>query len=516
MKEIELSKAIDVPAILRGTVSASRWEGVVQGAGLPPESRRQNLKSLQAAIDHAAGRGKFFELEPGLYPIEGESGLVVPAGESGFVWRGSKGSHIVQFSDNAPVLTVGDVEGSRMTGNADIRGVRLSYKTDQTMNAGASALRLGLMRSSILENIAIFADMSETGPIVRAHRGIHIVNATNPFGFFSNSMRDVIVAGAARHLLDFTLLGTGSVFQNVYLIQGTTGHPAPIAGEAFRVAGNNDLYESVFENLNVEWCIANVLMTMQNCRATSFIGCHLEGNRIHGHDPRVMQVTTSQLALLGFNILDLEVPAAGSDGLPPQIFGFYGDCALTGSGLQVSWSGAGRAGRRLHLCAPNRYDPAGARHAIALTDVTLRDLGGDNAPFVDLDPNLPRADFPGARAIERFVSRQDGLSRVEGATLSPDADITVYAQFHEPRIEYPASLGEPRVVTLSNRMKASGEGASAKPPGGSMVTVRRGAGTADAFPILVKNHDGALLQKISSANATLRFQFDGTRWNAVA
>lgn len=515
MAQIELSQALGLPPVLRGTVSGARWEGVTPGSGMPPEARARNFEGLQAALDHAAASGKFFELEPGLYQIDGARGLAVPAGEHGFVWRGSRGAHIQQFADDAPILTVGDVTGRRMTAHADIRGLRLSYAADQSDNRGASALRLGLMRSSIVENVAVFADYGVSGPRIQAHRGIEVTNAAMASGFFSNALRDIFVGGARRHLLDIALVGTGSVFQNIYLTQGVTGRPALIEGEALRIAGNADLYESVFENLNVEWCIANVLILAQNCRATSFIGCHLEGNRLVGEDPRVMQVSTSQLVFHGLNILDLEVPTEGADGLAPKVFGFYGDCALSASGLQVTWSRPGKARRTFQLCGPGRYNPPDDRHRVCITDLTIRDVGGGNAHRVELDANLPVGVFPSPAGVERFVCRQDGLSRVEGAGFDVNADITVYGQLVDPRLVFPATLGAHRGVTLSDRMKPDGEGAAARPASGAMASVRRASGTADAFAVAIRNHDGRLLDSIAVAGRTARFQFDGKDWRSV-
>jgi hypothetical protein len=267
----------------------------------------------------------------------------------------------------------------------------------------------------------------------------------------------------------------------------------------------------VFENVNIEWCVANVLVLLQNCRATSFIGCHMEGNRIEGRDPRVMQISTSQLNFSGLNILDLEV-GKGWDSRDPQIFGFYGDCAISGSNIHLSWSGAGKAKNDFYLCGPNRYNPPDERQTVSLVNVTVQDVGGDNAQHLALDPGLPHGQSPVPAVIERFASRPDGLCRVEGARLSSNADITVHAQLIDPYLEFPATLGAARTVTLSNRMKPAGDGAALTPQSGAIVTVRRNTGTADAFPLVVKNHDGKPLGTVSAAATTKRFQFDGANW----
>jgi hypothetical protein len=506
-----------MPFLLRGTVSARLWPGVTPGAGVGRAQRQRNLAGLQAALDHAVANRRFFELEPGLYEIEGEAGLRVPPTKDGFVWRGAKGSLLKQFADNAPVLTLGDVAGSREIQDMDLRGVRLLYDADQSDHARSSALRIGLMRNSTVEQVAVLAEYAETGPSVKAHRGIHITNASHAFGFFSNTVKDVMVGGAARSLLDIALVGTGSVFSNIYLTQGVTGSPQPIAGVPLRIAGTADLYETVFEQLNIEWCIANVLIHAQSCRSTTFLSTHLEGNRLAGWSPRVMTVATSGINAIGWNVLDQEIRRSEvTGGTRPSLFQCYGDCAITGSGMEIAWSAAGRVDIPFHLFSVSPDSPAGAQQAASVTNLSLRDAGGGNSRSFGLDAGVSSTGLGMSGGVARYT-HHELLSEVEGARFRGNADATVFGDHHRPLLCFPAALGGRRVVTLSDRLKPQGVGGSCSTPAGALVGVLREAGQGDPQELTVRGHDGRVLGAIGAAAAgtTRWFRFDGRAWQPL-
>lgn len=504
------------PHLSRGTVSGRSWSGVTPGAGIPRASRRMNLVGLQAAVNYASAHNKFFELEPGVFEIEGEAGLLIPASKDGFQWRGSKGSMIKQFSNNCPILTVGDVTATRReTQDLHLSGVRVFYASDQSGNVDSSALKIGLLRNSTIEQVSALADYGETGPLVKAYRGIHITSPGSRFGFFSNSLRDIIVGGAQHSLLDIALVGTGSVFSNVYLTQGVTGHPASILDAPLRIRGDADLYETVFEQLNIEWCIANTLIWVQSCRGTSFLGTHLEGNQLAGRSPSVVLVSTSQIDLSGFNVLDLGVKTKATTGgaPPPALFRCYGDNAIRGSSLQVSWSSPGGVDLGFDLVAVSETGPADAQQTVNVTNLIVRDVGGGNAKFLSLDSNMPASHFPTPSAIDTYTYGEL-FSQARGAKISAKANVTLFGQYSDPLLRYPAALGAPCTVTLSNRMKPGRVGAI-PPPVGALAGVRRDSGVPDRFDLVVANHDGAKLSTISTAAVTGWFRFDGTNWASV-
>lgn len=515
--EARAQSAPTAPYLLRGTVSGRLWPGVTLGeAG--PTARRTNLLSLQAALDFASAHRKFFELEPGLYELEGATGLVIPASKNGFEWRGSKESMLKQFSNDCPVLTVGDAtnRGIHCQG-LHLSGARVFYANDQSGQPRSSALQIGLLRNSIIENVSVLADYSATGPLVKAYRGIHITSASGPFGFFSNSLRDIFVAGADYSLMDVALVGTGSVFSNIYLTQGVTGHPAPISDSPLRIVGAADQYETVFEQLNIEWCAANALIKAQSCRATSFISMHLEGNQLRGSASSAIALASSQIILIGVNLLDLEAhtPAVPAEGAPPAVLRCYGDNVVHGSNVQVSWSGSDRLNTGLQLVAVNESSPADAQQIVSVANLVVRDVSGLNAKNLSLDANLPAASFPLPSAIENYRFG-DVLSQVAGGLIATNTDMTVFGQYERPLIQYPAALGAVRTVTLAKKMKPSGAGSTIPPAVGALAGVRRDSGVADGFGLVVANHDATGLATLLKSGATRWFRFDGANWAAVA
>jgi hypothetical protein len=505
------------PFLLRGTVSARLWPGVTPGRGVGRAQRHRNLVGLQAAVDHAAANQRFFELEPGLYEIEGAAGLQVPPGKDGFVWRGSKGSMLKQFADGAPVLTLGDVAGGREIQDMDLRGVRLLYDADQSRHGRSTALQIGLMRNSMVGQVAVLADYAEGGPMVKAHRGIHILNRSHAFGFFSNTVNDVLVGGAARSLLDIALVGTGSVFSNIYLTQGVTGSPQPIEGVPLRVAGTADLYETVFEQLNIEWCVANVLIHAQSCRSTTFLSTHLEGNRLVGWSPHVMTVATSSINTIGWNLLDQEVRRADiSGGTTPSVFQCYGDSAVAGSGMEIAWSAGGKVDMPFHLVSISPHSPVGAQHAVSVTNMSLRDAGGGNHSGFAFDAGVSAMGGGMSGHVARYVHHEI-LSQVEGARFTANSDVTVFGDHSRPLLCFPAALGARRVVTLSDRLKRQGPCSAMAVSPGALAGVRREAGQADTRELVVRGHDGRVLLSMGAAEAgvTRWFHFDGKAWQPL-
>lgn len=461
---------------------------------------------------------KFFELEPGLYELEGAAGLLIPAGKDGFDWRGSKGSMLKQFSSNCPILTIGDVTNqAAQSQDLHLSGARVFYATDQSGHPKSTALQIGLLRNSTIEQVSILADYGETGPLVKAYRGIHIISSGSRFGFFSNNLRDIFIGGADYSLMDVALVGTGSVFSNIYLTQGVTGHPAPISGCPLHIVGTADQYETVFEQLNVEWCAANTLIQAQSCRAMSFISMHLEGNQLLGRAASVIALASSQIGLVGVNLLDLDVhaPAVPSGDSPPAVLRCYGDTAVHGSNVQISWSGPDRINTSFQLVALDGHSPPDARQLIDMANLIIRDVSGGNASSLSLDANLPAASFPLPVAIESY-RHGDILSQVTGGIIAVNTDVTVFGQYDRPLVQFPAALGAPRTITLAKRMKPAGAGSAIPPAVGALAGVRRNSGVADGFRLVVANHDNTPLATLSVSDATRWFRFDGADWSVVA
>lgn len=507
------ASGLGAPAILRGTVNGESISGVIVGNGQTLAVRQNNLTRLQAGINYASANNKYFELAPGVYEISGAAGLIIPAVD-GFSWQGTKNSTIKQCLDNAPVLSVADVStGTVNTQDIHINGVRLYYLNDQTGQTNSAALKIGLVRNSVFENINIFAPYSATGPLQKAYRGIYVVSTGTNFGFFSNSLRDIFVGGADQCLMDVALVGTGSVFQNIYLTQGTTGNVATMSGPALRFLGNADQYETVLDQVNVEWVSSNQIIFAQNMRATTFLSCHFEGNQITGFDPCLFNLSTSQISLVGCNILD-QVCLSGVTGTA-SLFRCYGDNTISGNNLRISWSGSARLTAPVNLLTVNSFSPGDANQSVDLSGISFKDVSGNNLPNFQFSPNMPLSAFAPPYALSRY---QNGtiIDHVEKAViqLPGTANYTHYQTHADATIMVPAALAANRTITLSAAKIASGTGSTLLGRNGNTVRVRRMAGTASNSLLVLNGGVGAgTLTTNTTAATDYYYRFDGTNWS---
>lgn len=506
---------LGTPALLRGTVNAELSAGLTIGSGLTLAARQANLAALQKAINYASANNKYFELAPGIYEISGAAGLTIPAVD-GFSWQGTKQTTIKQCLNNAPILSVGDVSsGTINTQDIHISGVRLYYLNDQTGQANSAALKIGLVRNSVFENINIFAPYSATGPLQKAYRGIHVVSTGTNFGFFSNSLRDIFVGGADQCLMDVALVGTGSVFQNIYLTQGTTNNVATMSGPALRFLGNADQYETVLDQVNVEWVSANQIIFAQNLRGMTFLSCHFEGNQITGFDPCLFNLSTSEISLVGCNILD-QVCLSGVTGTA-SLFRCYGDNTVTGSNLRISWSGASRVTTPLNLFALNGSSPGDANQSADITGLSFKDVTGGNLTNLQFSANMPLASFPPPYAVNRYQYGGVATDQTDRVViqLPGTANYTHYQTHTDATVMMPAALAANRTITLSPLRKPSGVGSTLNGLSGNTIKIRRMSGTASSSLLVVNGGTAAgTLTTNTTAGTDLYYKFDGTNWAA--
>lgn len=520
--------------LMRGTVNAALYSGVTKGTGLSSAARIANLTNLQAALNYAATNRKFFELEPGDYEIEGTAGLVIPQTKNtGFVWKGTKGSHIKQFSNNCPVITIGDVGTGSLTEQIVVDGFRASYNTTQAANTASKGVRVGAMRNSLICNLNVFADYPALGFTaangVKAYQGIVLEHGADPLSFFSNTMRDIHIGGCQMNFMSFGWDstgdnsaikgggGTGNIFSNFYMSQGVTNNQQDIAGYPLRIRGQGDLYESVFEQINIEWCRTTHLIFAEIARNATFNSIHLEGNQLTGADSSIFNMSGSQINFSGINVLDLTLLAASATGTP-SVFRTYGDCAVGGTGLAFDWSSGSRIDRDLQLVNVTSFTPPEASNAINITNIVTRDAsvtGQDKR--LALASTMPTSAFSSPRKLDTF-RWDEALPDAKGASVRLNVDTTVYGCYSNPVYIYPAQLGAARVLVLATTMKASGTLSTVAVPTGAIVGVKRASDAAavDAFNLTVHNatSGGTLLSTIST-ETTVWYRFNGTAWSVV-
>lgn len=494
-----------VPYLLRGTVSANLYPGVTTTTGLNQAARQANLTAINAAIAYASTNKKYIDFDPGTYEIEGAGGVTFPAGQ----WNIARGhdANFKQYSTNTPVMCIGTQTGTTETADQFIDGFRVQYGVAQTGLTGSIAVSIGRLYQSTIDGIKI------DGYTDPPYDAIGTVN-----GFvFSNIFRKISINGAQRSLFRFKNTGTGNVFENIYMSAHSAGGPMSLTGPAFQFSEAQAQYGNVFNQLNIEWVRANQMIRLVSTPTTVINSLHFEGVEMLSNgasdNPNVIFLEGSSCTINAMTMLDTRIHTTqGGTGTSATvgIFGGYLTGGATVNGLCMMWAdGSTRVDRPWRIVNPDGLSGWAAPNIVVNNFL----INGAQGTF-NFDSNMIAANFPTPMRCERFASR-DMVSEVQSVYIETNANMTVYAQLKDPFIRYPATLTAARTVTLSNASKATGTGASIPPRVGSLVTVRRDSGTADAFNLVVNNHNGSTLSTISTANTAARYRFDGTNWVVV-
>ena len=304
--DIANRSGLGAPAILNGTVYAHRAARVTLGAGQSTSVRQATLAGLQAAVNYAVSTGKFFELVPGTYEIDGAAGLVIPAA-SGFVWRGSKLSQIVQYASNAPILTIGDATGANQSYQNRIEGFGLNYGASQTGQVNANALVLCSAGWCVVSDLTICTQQSGYLPVNPPNIALNIPASTAGATFFNNAVRDVQIGGAQTNLFCLGMQGSGNKFDNIYMkngnnISGNQAYQGVLSGPALLI-GNSayaTMSDNSFSRINIEACkTSGNLVLLQEAFNTTFDAVHLEGTTLTGYGANFVYIVGGQVVVNG-------------------------------------------------------------------------------------------------------------------------------------------------------------------------------------------------------------------------
>lgn len=499
------------PYIARGTLSLRRFPGITVGRNVSQGERILNGERFQEAINYAVDHRKFFEVDHGEYEIELAGGLSIPVSATGFTWVGHPGATIFQHANNTPILSVGSMT-SPDTQKVKIKGVNLRYINDQSANTNSAALRLGNLWQCRFEEISVASTVWSP----KCYIGCEIAASS---GYFQNTMHRCAFFRCAQHLFRQRGIGTGNLFSDVYCNGTTTSFGvADNVAEPVRIENDSSgaLFTNTYLRFNIEWCIANNILRVANLRNAHFNDCHLEENKLSGSNPALIYAVLSQLNFTSLDIYNNHIHTNnGVSGSPTWIRSWQGS-HIDIDGLLVEVDDANDINLDHHLFH-QRDEDAFVGQPGSLTVRNLNFVGTASNDRLTLDRRLPRATFTPhwMEAIPELYSFKP-MSTIKGAWFKPTAaaNFTVYGALENPVIHYPVSMGGAhRTVTLSNRMGPTATAGSNVPiPIGKMVEVRRGAGTPDAFNLIVANHNGATLATISAADTTNVFFYDGTNW----
>jgi hypothetical protein len=502
---------LGAPAILRGTVEAHKCASVTQGLGLSGAVRLATTAGLQAAINYAVANKKFFEIEPADYEIAGAQ-LTVPWSQSGFVWRGSMNSSVLQCSDNMPCLDIGDVTNTNLGGNMEFDGVGVGYRNSQTGNTGALAIRLGPWASSTIRHLAV--NKFTAGGTNPAY-----VCVTETGGSFSVVNDTWNIQGGQQSIIRLTQSAatSGNIYRNIYCTVGNLNAPTALSDYAVGCS-NNGITNGLFEQLNVEAVSvgAHPLLNFPGARGVVFADTHLETISLTANGAVVWAFSGSSVHIDGCS-LDFRCHTADGMSGTGNFLATFGADNITCTNIQLlsqfSDSGAVNVPFQMVSAVVTGDTPASVTmRGFAIRDDTNAGLKTN----VFFDANTPLANFATPRTASDYIFGYN-LSKIDSAVRPVSANYTHYGSDIDATLQVPATLAGVTTITLSNQRKASGTGSTTVPIPGNTVRINRQAGSF-ANNLLVVNGGvaGGTLWTNSGAGTDHQFVFDGTNWAVAA
>lgn len=493
------------PAIVRGSVELGSFPGLVTGelADRPTAAqiRIANGTALQAGLDIAAATGKFVEESDGLrieYAAsrvqEGRNvGLQVPHQLRGLVGTGpaSNGSRLIQFARNQPAVTLGDIgSGNALSEGCIYRGFRIGYGVSQQGQDQASTIMIGRGFACRYEDL--FEDSFMTGPRpCQGMTGLHFHTATGQFTF-SNILNNIKIHRAQRNLLRTGAIGTGNVWENVYLGGGTFGSRLPLSGAAVHFANNwAEQALGTIAQLNIEWVEANQFLFMEAVRSASFDSLRFEGCKLIGQSPSLICAVGSVASIRALVFVDVWIDATARG--TPSLISVSNDSQVKVDGLEAKWSG-------------NSYNPeavvsAGTR--VVNADPTHNNVDIANACFkgasdqVDLDASLPLATFGATTSVGHYRYRKGQSCSDDSLVSVTDQDHANYGVHRNPTVRYSGALTSPRIVTIHPVMAPSGIASGSLRPDGEIIRIVRDQTATGPHLLVIRDDAGNEIGRLS-------------------
>lgn len=505
------SGGLGAPAILRGTIAAHLASGVALGAGMSDAVRTATTAGLNAAIAKAASLNKFLEIEPNTYETNGS--LLIPAGTSGLTIRGDLRSTVVSYApaaNGAPIMQVGDIAGAGVILGLRIKGLTLKYGVAQNGTAGSNGMSIGTMYVSHIEDVSV-ADATGGALTNAPTYGIRHFSGGSGTYSFSNVFKSIQVNQATAALFSVELTGTGNLYEDLYLHNGSgAGSANTMTGFPFQLGNLNGSGRSddVVMRPNIEWLsttqAAFLLYSMKN---TTIIGLHVEGLVLGGYGAKMLQQVSGTVALHGTEILDL---LCAQSACSIVSLSGYGEVF---SADNTNWT-MGRASEVTSNMTFFTTASSNDSQSIGkVRNLQVLDNGGGNASKITLDAVTPNT-LAAMPTVAEFSTDQL-LPTTKGAQITVSAAYTHYGIHEDAVIFVPASITS-FTLALSNKVKASGTGSSAPPRPGARVRVRRQSGTAAGTLTITDVAGSSTLATGTTAAADYVFQFNGTNWVLMA
>jgi hypothetical protein len=507
------ASTLGAPAIIRGTVYLQSVSGLTLGAGQTLTVRQANATALQAAFDYAAANNKIVEYEPNTIEIDNTTGILWDnSNYNNFTLRGTSKSIISQFHANAPLLIVAN---SVQLSLLSVDGLGLAYGSTQTGNTSAITCQLGDMWRCSFKKMSI-GTFGASSASNYPDKALRIFSANSGASFFSNEMEDVYAQGAQTSLFSKEIFGTGNTYRNIYLTN-TVGNGVSTAITAPFVvnSGGASDTESVFEELNIEWCATQIMMNLNVSQAHTFISAHFEGIKMTGSNPRFVYLQGGASAnFLGCDWLNPIIQAANFTNTAAMVvFGAAGPCNMTGCVIQDAIGGNVTSNFLVYRPELTTFVPIGT-----VDNMMFSGLAG----FAQLDSTTPIATYGPVDQVGgysypvRFArTRRSRISNPSGTsfTLFGNAGAEVFLQ-------YTTALGAATTLVLA------GKYANGSDPGntiaclpGHQVQLHVPAGVTSATNTLTVHNltsGGTTLTTLNTTGASdTYYAFDGTNWAAI-
>jgi hypothetical protein len=498
------ASGLGAPAILRGTVQAHLCAGVTQGSGQTLGVRQATYTGLQNAINYAGANGKFFEIEPGIYEYYSATALTIPYTATGFTWRGTTSSRIIQFyttTPGVPVFVVGDSTNTNEGYHINIDGASFEYGVSQTGFTSSCNLVFGGLDNCYFRNV------NAGGPsgAFPAYNCITWSNGGGGAPCFSSEFDNFSLAGAQNTYFNCQNVGTGNLFDNFYI----NGNSASITGYYFFMAASG-FTEQNFRQMNIEHGSCNQAMFIQGAFGLRMENLHVEDITLTGANPCfILSSVSGPYCIDNLTFVDNKVLTASMSGTAAVI----NDYAPGGGSIRVNdfiwiWNMASQINAPLKLLTVNGL-PSNSPNVVTFEKARLYDPGGNNlnSGNISFDTHMP----VGANAfiMPTKWGRYDygkGGSEVNRAVINVSTTYTHYGQFSYATIIVPDSITS-FIITLAATMGATG---TLPPQTGNIVNIYRSSGTVTGT-LTVKDDAGTTLTT-NTTSTDLWYQFNGTHY----
>lgn len=503
--EIE-SGGAGAPSLIRQRyVIRDGIDGIVSG-DVDDAQAAVNLAAMQAIVDEADGNAAAVEMDQETIEIAGGP-LIIRSSANGMIWDSPTFARLTQRTNNVPVLQIGDT--SNVCQNLDFSGINLHYLNDQAGNTSANACVIYNQWKSTIGKIQV----ANTLTTARPYRGIYIPQSQT---LFSCNFHNLYSFQAHYSLLHISNFGTGNAYTNVYLSGvGSDSEAQSVSFPLLFDMGGGQIHDSVFNQLNLEWCITNTLMRFNNIRGPVINSLHMEHNHLSGAGASFLYNVISNVQINSMLMLDNHINDALVTDSIPSIFKYFNNGRTNVDTFTWISNSAGYVDMPFYLHYQADSDGFTTQPArTTIRNFQLVDASGTSLrDNVRIDRVFGGTDIHGGSwgntqlqgAAE--VIAGGAMTRLIESDRRVDASKTIYGQESlGGTVTVPGSLSGNITLTLSNRMGPTDSRWGNVPiPEGGVISVVRGGTHVNTTT--VNNHDGTTIGTFSNGGATTRLNF---------